>query len=126
MPDVWSSGAGAALRECGERMLSARDHSFVAFKGEAASRVFTLDSRLWRTFGALVRPSLRTTDTSPAAADRVCRPYRLFVLLTVAFVFIGPSLGLLRRVHGDGHVLTLAKSFVAAIGLSISLIVYEH
>lgn len=250
--------------ECGERMLSARDHSFVAFVGEAASHVFTLDNRLWRTLRALVRPGLLTTEYVAGRRRSYLSPVQLFVLLTVAFFFIGPSMGLmntrlaqferdaitsqvavpivnlgmtrtgldhaqfttlferrmeaqrrllillavpifalvlkvlywrrpymvhlvfsthavatllillfawllviflilavihplvagtsarlwppgrgtaivvvaapvvvflhmaLRRVHGDGYVLTLAKSFVAAIGLSISLIVYEH
>jgi hypothetical protein len=80
---------------CGERMLCERDHSFAAFVGEAASHVFSLDNRLWRTLRAMFRAGLLTQEYIAGRRRPYLSPVQLFLLLSVAFFLIGPDLGLM-------------------------------
>jgi hypothetical protein len=94
-PTCSASVAARYCGVCGERMLGERDRSFGAFVGEAASHVFTLDNRLWRTLRAMFRPGLLTSEYVGGRRRPYLSPVQLFLLLSVAFFLIGPSLGLM-------------------------------
>jgi hypothetical protein len=76
-------------------MLSERDRSLSAFVSEAASHVFTVDNRLWRTLRALPRPGVLTAEYVAGRRRPYLSPVQIFVVLTVAFFLVGPDLGLM-------------------------------
>jgi hypothetical protein len=109
---------GRYCGECGERMLGARDESFSAFVGEAASEVFTLDNRLWRTLRRMWRPGFLTVEYVAGRRRPYLSPVHVFLILTIAFFFIGPDLGLmatnLRQFESDPITSVVAVPIVEA------------
>lgn len=93
-PTCGASVASRYCGECGERMLGERDHSFMAFAGEAASEAFSFDNRLWRTVRALPRPGLLTAEYVAGRRRPYLSPVQVFLLLTIVFFLLGPDLGL--------------------------------
>lgn len=90
-------GAAVAARycgACGERMLGPRDHSLVAFLGEAFSTLTTLDNRVWRTLRGIPRPGFLTREYVAGRRRRYLGPLQLFLLFSVVFFVASPRLGL--------------------------------
>lgn len=89
---------GAALTgpycaACGERAVAADDARFTTFVRHAASDAFSADSRLWRSFQALiVRPGLLTAEYLRGRRKPYLGPLQVFLIANLLF-FAALNLG---------------------------------
>lgn len=81
-----SALVGPYCAVCGERVVTEDDARFTAFVREAASDVFNADSRLWRSFRALIaRPGLLTAEYLRGRRKPYLGPLQIFLIANVAF-----------------------------------------
>jgi hypothetical protein len=74
---------------CGERRLVADDHSLRRFAGEAFEAVTNLDSRVWRSFAALVlRPGQLSREHFRGVRQPYLGPLRIFLLCNLVFFLL--------------------------------------
>jgi hypothetical protein len=116
-PSCEAPVAGRFCGACGERMLDARDESFLVFASEALATVTTLDNRLWRTLRGLFRPGFLTAEHLAGRRRGYASPVQLFLVLSVVFFFLSPAVNLyttsLAQFERDGIAGPLTQAYVA-------------
>jgi hypothetical protein len=74
---------------CGERRLTADDHSFRRFAGDAFEAATSLDSRVWRSFTALLfQPGQLSRDHFRGIRQPYLGPLRIFLLCNLVFFLL--------------------------------------
>lgn len=82
---------GKYCSACGQRH-DPHIHSLVEFIGEAAESITHADSRVWRTLWALIaRPGFLTKEFLEGRRARYLPPFRLYLVLSVAFFLIATA-----------------------------------
>jgi len=86
--------AGRYCHACGERALNPRDTRLGAFLRDALAGVLDLDSRLWRSFRALVtRPGLLTAEHIRGRRRPYLGPLQVFLLANLLFFAVLTTIG---------------------------------
>jgi hypothetical protein len=84
---------GPYCAECGERVIESDDARLTTFLRDTASDAFDLDSRLWRSFRALLtKPGLLTGEYLRGRRKPFLGPLQIFLIANVVF-FAALSLG---------------------------------
>ncbi|MEX0891795.1 MAG: DUF3667 domain-containing protein [Gemmatimonadota bacterium] len=79
---------------CGERVLTPRDNRLSAFLRDALAGVLDLDSRLWRSFRALVmKPGLLTAEHIRGRRRPYLGSLQVFLLANLAFFAVLTTIG---------------------------------
>jgi hypothetical protein len=82
---------GEYCAACGQRH-EPHIHSVAHFAGEAFESLTHADSRLWRTIGYLLaKPGLLTRHFFAGQRASYLPPFRLYLVISVAFFILGPS-----------------------------------
>ncbi|MBC8027276.1 MAG: DUF3667 domain-containing protein [Steroidobacteraceae bacterium] len=86
-----ASLSGEYCSACGQRN-EPHIHSMVHFAGEAFESITHADSRLWRTLWYLLaKPGRLTREFFDGKRAAYLPPFRLYLVISVAFFIIGPS-----------------------------------
>jgi hypothetical protein len=82
---------GEYCAACGQR-YEPHIHSMAHFAGEAFESITHADSRLWRTLGYLLaKPGRLTREFFDGRRATYLPPFRLYLVISVAFFLLGPS-----------------------------------
>jgi hypothetical protein len=117
-PSCQAPVAGRYCAACGERMLEARDESFLAFVGEALEALTSFDNRIWRTARGLFRPGFLTAEHLAGRRRPYVGPVQLFLVLSVVFFLLSPGMHLystsLAQFERDGVLGPRVQAMVAS------------
>jgi hypothetical protein len=107
--------SGEYCAACGQRH-EPHIHSMAHFASEAFESITHADSRLWRTLGYLLsKPGLLTREFFDGRRATYLPPFRLYLVISVAFFLLGPSESS-RIAINDSETLELTES--PATGIS--------
>jgi hypothetical protein len=96
-PNCGSSATATFCADCGERQPSKYDYSLRGLSADVLHELTSLDGRILRSVGALVRwPGLLTREWFAGRRGRYVRPLSLFIGLNIVFFVIQPHSGLLQ------------------------------
>lgn len=85
---------GPFCHACGERVLTSRDYRLVTFLREAAAGVLDVDSRLWRSFRALLlEPGHLTAEHLRGRRQPWLAPLQVFLLANLLFFGVLTTVG---------------------------------
>lgn len=85
---------GRFCHQCGERALTSGDHRLITFLREAAAGALDVDSRLWRSFRALLlEPGRLTAEYLRGRRQPYLPPLQVFLLANLLFFGVLTTVG---------------------------------